>query len=386
MINRWNEVEAIAYTDPVDLRVYTSRLQGVEPDLVLHGGGNTSVKVGDTLYVKGSGWSLDTIERPGFSPVKMDVLLSMAEQDHLSDTELVAGQRAALLDEKAPNPSIEAVLHALIPFTFVDHTHADAVATISNTSDGEARFKEIYGKRVMIVPYVMPGFELAKTIRRMTQDLSWDSIEGLVLLNHGIFTFHADAKASYDKMIELVGMAEAYLEEHTVVPETEDVSAFPQKDAIARQASQLLACDVVLKEVRTPYAIALSKMANVGDIVRKGQLTPEHVIRTKPFPVIIDHDSEEGFQRFQKDYREYFRSYENGETMLDPCPRYAIVRNHGLIAIGRNEKEAGIIADIITHTAKAMVQAEQLGGWRSLDEKDVFAIEYWELEQAKLKG
>jgi len=221
MNNRWNAEQAASLiNDPLNLRVYTSRLLGQDPELVLHGGGNTSVKIThddffgdsqDLIYVKGSGWDLETIEPEGFAPVRMETLLKMAEIDDLSDTDMVTQQRAAMTDPNAPNPSVEAILHALLPFKFVDHTHANAVVALTNHTDGEARVREVYGDRVLIVPYVMPGFILAKTVAEIIKGKDLSKVDGLILMNHGIFTFSEDGKESYDRMIELVALAEDFL-------------------------------------------------------------------------------------------------------------------------------------------------------------------------------
>ncbi|HTG84334.1 MAG TPA: class II aldolase/adducin family protein, partial [Gemmatimonadales bacterium] len=222
MKSLWNDKEASGSEgDPLRLRVYTSRLLGQEPSLVLHGGGNTSVKTTATtlfgdreelLYIKGSGWDLATIESAGFAPVRLQVLTRMAELPRLTDTEMVRAQRAAMTDPGAPTPSVEAILHAIIPFTFVDHTHADAVVAISNTPGGEARIREVYQDRVLVVPYVMPGFVLARKVFELSRGLDWSRYEGMVLLHHGIFSWGNDARSSYERMIELVTTAEDYLQ------------------------------------------------------------------------------------------------------------------------------------------------------------------------------
>ena len=174
MKNLWTEEEAKNYTTDLELRVFTSNLLGRSDELVLHGGGNTSVKSvvngQDILYVKGSGWDLVSIEKEGFAPVELTMLQDMAKVEELSDSEMVAAQREAMIDKSAPNPSVEAILHAIIPFKFVDHTHADAVVTISNNVNGIENIKKVY-PNFLIVPYVMPGFILAHTIYEMTKDL-----------------------------------------------------------------------------------------------------------------------------------------------------------------------------------------------------------------------
>ncbi|HHS92676.1 MAG TPA: oxidoreductase, partial [Campylobacterales bacterium] len=220
MKNLWNDEEAKNYSSDLALRVYSSNLLGRSDELVLHGGGNTSVKSvvdgEEILYVKGSGWDLVSIKEEGFAPVKMATLLEMAALDELSDTDMVSGQKAAMIDKSAPNPSVEAILHALIPFKVVDHTHADAVVTISNSVNGQEHIEKLF-PNFLIVPYIMPGFILAHEIFKMTRDFDWDACEGIILHNHGIFTFDDDAKKSYDKMIAAVSRAEEFLEENAEV-------------------------------------------------------------------------------------------------------------------------------------------------------------------------
>ena len=183
---------------------------------MLHGGGNTSVKgelenifgeVEPVLFVKGSGWDLRTIQAPGFPAVKMEHLLRLGELTALGDSEMMRQLRLALLDPTAPTPSVEAILHALIPHRYVDHSHADAVVAISNSPYGESLLREIYGDEVLILPYMMPGFILAQQVAEATAKVQWSSLRGIVLLHHGIFTFDEDAKTSYSTMIELVSKA-----------------------------------------------------------------------------------------------------------------------------------------------------------------------------------
>ena len=225
MRNRWDNVKAkkLATESELGLRVYSSNLLGEEVDLVLHGGGNTSVKgsmvnvFGEqeaVLFVKGSGWDLRTIEAAGFPAVKLDYLKQLGELETLSDSEMMRQLRLALLDPGAPTPSVEAILHALIPYKYVDHSHADAVVTISNTRDGEKLLKNIYGSEVLILPYIMPGFVLARQVAEATRGLDWSSFKAILLMHHGIFTFNDDARISYDNMIELVTRAEDSLREN----------------------------------------------------------------------------------------------------------------------------------------------------------------------------
>ena len=388
MKSLFDDAKASTLTSPLQMRVYTSQLLGQSEDLVLHGGGNTSFKDADTLYVKGSGWNLIDIEEPGFSPVDLEVLQEMATRDELSDSQMVKEQRAALRNPDAPNPSIEAILHAIIPFAFVDHTHTDAIVTISNTPNGKAKLEEIYGENVLIIEYVMPGFILAKEIYEKTQGIDWSTLEGIILLNHGLFTFDDDAKISYEKHIALVTKAEAYIETHTVLPsrcDTKHTITQDYIDALSDEVSKLRNCPITTVVLETPEACTLSLLPTLENILLAGELTPEHVIRIKPFPAVISGDINTSLQQFIDLYKQYFEEHATSEHIcLDLAPRYAIIRDFGAVVFGKDEKEAKIIADIVTHNIKAMLIAEQLGGWKSLAQKDIFAMEYWELEQAKL--
>ena len=398
MQSLWNDGEAAACgEDPLALRVYTSRLLGREPDLVLHGGGNTSVKTtatdlfGNThavVYVKGSGWDLETIKGPGFAPVRLDALLAMAELEQLGDSDMVRAQRAAMLDPNTPSPSVEAILHAIIPFDYVDHTHADAVVSVTNTPDGKEAVREIYGERVWVVPYVMPGFALAQTVYTMTRERDWAECDGMILMNHGAFTFADDAKAAYEKMIELVSKAEEYVAGRTTPPRTsleppsENLEALA---AIRRSVGAARGGAVLARWDGDPASLGFSELQDVADLATRGPLTPDHVIRTKRTALVLGEDPAVDVEQYVASYREYFeRNASEGLTCLDPAPRWAIWPKRGTICFGRSPKEARIVADIKDHTIRAIQVAEALGGWNVLPEKDVFEVEYWVLEQAKL--
>ena len=400
MQSLWNDQEAATFgNDLLGQRVYTSRLLGRNPALVLHGGGNTSVKVmekdffGEPVslcYVKGSGWDLATIEREGFAPVRMPALLKMAELPTMTDADMVLQQRAAMTNPNAPAASIEAILHAVLPFRFVDHTHANAISALTCHPDGETRVREVYGKRVLIVPYVMPGFILAKTVYDMIKgcDLRAEGVEGIVLLKHGIFTFHDDAKTSYELMIELVTLAEQWLAAKN--PGWKAATAEQEEDLLAlaklRKAVSTARGHAVIAQLSaSPEAVGYANLAGVEDFGTRGPLTPDHSIRTKRAPAFIGDDVEQSVRRFGAAYATYFNHNAKGETMLDTAPRFAIWPKHGVVSFGSTLNEAKIVADIAEHTAATVQLAEATGGWEPLPEKDIFEIEYWELEQAKLR-
>ena len=382
MKNLWDDALASECSSDIDIRVYSSNLLGQSDELVLHGGGNTSIKSivdgEEILYVKGSGWDLVSIQAEGFAPVRMSSLLEMAQMSELSDSDMVSGQKAAMIDTTAPNPSVEAILHALIPYKVVDHTHADAVVTISNSVDGEAHIARLYPD-FLIVPYVMPGFVLAQRIYEMTRDgFDWTSCGGIILHNHGIFTFDDNAKASYTKMIDAVSRAEEFLDEYATV-ELEVIE--PIEYDISR-----LEIDSYIHIDQSPLALHYSSQDDLRAKVTRGVLTPEHIIRTKRIPLVLEDDNiEDALEKYRNEYIAYFDTYAQDEIMLDPNPKYAVIKGFGVVTFGKTQREADIIADVIAHTMRAVLRADKLGGYQSISISDSFEMEYWELEQAKLK-
>jgi rhamnose utilization protein RhaD (predicted bifunctional aldolase and dehydrogenase)/NAD(P)-dependent dehydrogenase (short-subunit alcohol dehydrogenase family) len=400
MQSLWSDSDAAEFSqNALNLRVYTSRLLGKDPQLVLHGGGNTSVKVRhttflgdeiDLLYVKGSGGDLATIETNGFSPVRLAAALKLGTFDQLSDADMVRELRAAMLNPDAPTPSIEAIVHAVIAPKFVDHTHANSVVAVTNLPNGEAAVQEIYGSRVIIIPYVMPGFILAKTIAQLTAGADWSKLEGLILLNHGIFTFGSNAKESYERMIKLVGEAEAYLASKGGGPEawakaeasitSDDLK---QLAAIRKAVGKARGKAVLAQYDDSEEAAGFASRADAKSLSSRGPLTPDHTIRTKRLPAWLDDVA--SVEQYADAYHNYFEVNQKGETELDGAPRWAVWPGKGVISFGANRIEAGIISDIAGHTYRTIQQSEALGGWTALGEKDLFEIEYWELEQAKLR-
>ncbi|OAI56612.1 short-chain dehydrogenase [Verrucomicrobiaceae bacterium SCGC AG-212-N21] len=402
MQSLWNDQEAATFgTDLLGQRVYTSRLLGRNPALVLHGGGNTSVKIEEKdffgepvslCYVKGSGWDLATIEREGFAPVRMSALLKMAELPAMTDPDMVLQQRAAMTNPNAPAASIEAILHAVLPFRFVDHSHANAIAALTCSADGEARVKEVFGNRVIIVPYVMPGFILAKTIYQMIKgrDLRKEGIEGMVLLKHGLFTFADDARQSYELHIEMVTMAEKWLEKKAGGSSVCMADSVANEDLMAlaklrQSVSKQRGVPQIARLNATPEAVGYTSLADVASFGTRGPLTPDHSIRTKRAPVFISDDIDASLAKYAADYATYFQKHASGQTMLDAAPRFAVWAGKGIVSFGDSLKDANIVRDISQHTAATVGLAQKVGNWEPLPEKDIFEIEYWELEQAKLR-
>ena len=410
MKNLWDP-EAVAQFEEntLQLRVYTSRLLGQNSDLVLHGGGNTSVKIQQTnlfgeaediLYVKGSGCDLATIDEDGFTPLLLKTLRKLAALENISDVEMIRQQQMAKSNPDAPNPSVEALLHAIIPFDWIDHTHADAVVTLTNTPEGNELIRKIYGERLLLIPYVMPGFKLSRKVFEMTKKIDWTQFEGMILLNHGIFSFGDTALESYTRMIDLVSLAEDFLAKNSTLTNTAATESVPGKAellklaCIRRKVSAIRGTGSLAQLNFSTEARTFAKLTNVKEIATRGPITSDHLIRTKSVPAIIDPENpQRSLDEFSSAYKAYFERHTNGEQKcLDSAPRWAVWPGHGTISFGANLTESGIVSDIAEHTVKAIQLAENLtsegssGRWQPVSEKHLFEAEYWVLQQAKLKS
>lgn len=400
----------------VALRVYTTRLLGGDPRLVLHGGGNTSVKTEmrdvlgrsrKVLCVKGSGWDMGNIEPRGLPALRHDDLLELRALDRLSDEDMVNFQRGCLLDATSPNPSVETLLHAFLPHKFIDHTHSTAVLAVTDQPDGAERSAAVFGDRVGLVPYIMPGFGLAKKAAEVFE--ANPDVEGLILLKHGIFSFGDSAREAYERMIALVSLAEKHLRKdrrkvfaaaalparrakaHDVAPILRGLLATPKSDADPAR---------MLLDFRSNRAIRnFVDGAELARYSQAGVVTPDHNIRIKNWPLIVpapEAGNLDGFaagaakalERFKTRYHRYFARH-NGKrdvakTELDPLPRVILVPGVGLFGVGASTGAAGIAADLAENNIEVITDAEAVGRFDALSEAHLFDIEYWSLEQAKL--
>ncbi len=422
MQNEWKDADAKAaikeYKDcseDVALRVYTSRLIGKNPALVLHGGGNTSVKsvatnkVGEkvnTLYVKGSGWDLDTLLPPGLPGVTLDHLIKLRNLDSLSDEDMVNEQRTHLLDASSPNPSVETLLHAFLPHKFIDHSHADSSLVLANQPNAEELCKEIYGDTIGVVPYIMPGFDLAKASAEIYE--KDPKVKGLLLVNHGLFTFGDTAKESYDRHIEAVTQAEEY------------IASKPLKAFTPLQNATNLSPNEILQSIGPKLRGLFEERSGTSwlvhyredEVLREfasseecatwsqiGTVTPDHVIRTKQKPLLLNLQSlgdpealraeiEDALDHYMDAYHVYFEGNKQAKEVekkeLDRLPRVILVAGLGLLTIGKTAKETKISADIYQHALDVIRKSFSIGDFKPLGDGDLFDMEYWSLEQAKL--
>jgi rhamnose utilization protein RhaD (predicted bifunctional aldolase and dehydrogenase)/NAD(P)-dependent dehydrogenase (short-subunit alcohol dehydrogenase family) len=426
MQSRWSDGEARQYVadyaakgvnEDLALRVYTTRLLGRDPALVLHGGGNTSVKtaipdmLGEgvaVLCVKGSGWDMGEIEPAGLPAVRLEPLRRLRALKALSDEDMVNQQRINLLDSSAPNPSVETLLHAFLPHKYIDHVHSTAVLALVDQPDGEALARAVYGDRVAYVPYVMPGFALAKSVADIFD--ANPKVEGLILLQHGIFTMGETAEEAYRRMIEFVTLAEQRLQRNrkmlaqAILPAA--LATVPQIAPILRGAVALernagagTAKRQVLDFRTNPAILNYVNGLEVARYSQVGVVTPDHTIRTKNWPLLVPAPEagtldawagavKSAVEAYVARYQDYFATNNERSPLkkraLDPLPRVILVPGVGLFGVGASAKDAAIAADIAENTVQVITDAEAIGTYRPIGEYDMFEMEYWSLEQAKL--
>jgi len=430
MQSRYDESEARAAIDrwggshgeAVALRIYTSRLIGADPALVLHGGGNTSVKapftnlLGDrveAIFVKGSGWNLDSLEPAGLPGLDLAFLRRLRALDALSDEEMVNQLRTHLFDAGAPNPSVETLLHAFLPHAFIDHSHADAVVAITNQPASQDLVAEALGDRVLDLPYIMPGFPLAKAVADAYD--ARPGVEGIVLRKHGLFSFGATARESYERHVDLVDRCERLLRARTrgrtLLTPAYHAPASPAR--LAARAAPILRGllaegpaepgaaprRVVLDWRADEEVLAFCASEQAPRLCRQGPLTPDHVIRTQSTPLFVEQPAwhDEGALRaqlgeavarhradYERNFEEQCRARGVRRTRLDSAPRVVLLPGAGALCFGKSKREARITADICQHTLRSKALAEAAGRYEALRASDLFDMEYWSLEQAKL--
>ena len=411
MKSLWNDKTAQQYVrdykkkkinKDLALRIYTTHLLGRNPKLVLHGGGNSSVKsVGKNLYkkdvnliyVKGSGWDMSNLNELGMPGLELNPLLETIKLYELNDNDMVNLLRSNLINANAPNPSVETLLHAYLPFKFVDHTHSNAFLSILNQPNSQSLIKKIFGNKLGIVPYIMPGFSLAKECFKVFK--KDEKVQGLALINHGIFTFGNTAKQSYERMINFVSDVENYISKNKIKLKTHITkSKINVSDivlSIRKSFSSYSNKKWILKFHNDNDDRSIASTQNLNNLLNKGPVTPDHVIRIKSKILFISKNKylkiDEEIKKYCLSYKKYFlknKNFVNNCKIIDPLPRIIVLEGIGIVSSGKKLKDQKISYDVFKSMASSVLDAERIGRFKSIVEKDIFKMEYWPLERAKL--
>lgn len=377
--------------------VEVSRMLGRRHDLTLHGGGNTSVKATwrditgrevPALLVKGSGHDLETIEADGFAPLRLDRVRELLPPTELGDLELADELRLALLRASAPDPSVETLVHALLPHTVVLHSHADAILALTNTPDGADLIGTALGERVLVVDYAMPGPELGAAVQAAWNAAGdrQDSLEGIVVLQHGLFTVGDTPEEALDRHLALTERAEEYRIERRRAPSSVEPLPEPQMVSIAvmrRELSERAGRPLIVRRAGDEQTARFLSDESLLDAAGKGPATPDHVIWTGRVPMVGAD-----LAAYSSQYEEYFDAnrHRRGIDLVqhDPSPRVILDPVLGLLTAGRNAREAVKAQDIYRHTMETIIDAQGLGGYEPADAGHVFDLEYWAPQQEKL--
>ena len=419
MKNLWNKNLANKYikdfakkkiSKDFALRIYTTHLLGSEKKLVLHGGGNTSLKEiqknifnkkVNVMHIKGSGWDMSNLTEEGMPTVLLDPLKNSLKFNSMTDQKMINFLRNNLLNSLSPNPSVETLLHAFLPHKFIDHTHSNAILSLVNLKNSNIILKKVFGKKLAIVPYVMPGFDLAKKCYEVyNKD---QKIEGLLLLNHGIFTFAETAEDSYKRMIKYVTIAENYIKKNKL--KTKKIIINKKNNNINIEKLQIQFRKIFFNITKTKWIIkyngtkediSFSNLKNLKNLFTKGPVTPDHVIRIKSKPLIIDSIINKNNDLIEKDilnyvaeYKKYFQKYRytiKNSKISDPLPRIIILPNLGYFSIGLSHKEEKISNDIFLSMKESIIDSNFISKFKSINQKEIFKMEYWPLERAKLNS
>jgi len=430
MINRWSDQDAARFIaqyatrwgDALALRTYTSRLLGAEPSLVLHGGGNASVKgpwrtvLGEqvpAVFVKASGFNMASIEPDGHPALDLEALLKLRALDDMTDDAMVNEVRRALFDTRSPNPSIETLVHAFLPGVFIDHTHADAILTLTNQRDGAALVRDALGDAAAVLSYEEPGFRLAKAAAAAAG--AAPGVRCLVLMKHGLITWGEFARSSYEHHVEIVTRAEAFAAGRArrgatvTVPADAVSAAWERLASIAPMLRGQLARPtndadrpwdrVILQPIVTDGILALLDSEGAKDALLTPALTTDHLIRTKSLPLWIDGPAWDDRPRLRRQLSDAIRAYavsyeafverhrslmQAGAAGVDPLPRVILIPGLGAVCAARDARAAAIARDITAQTIQVKAVIAGMGTYEGLSERELFLMEYRGVQQAKL--
>ncbi len=413
MRNRWSKSNA-KKLNALDLLVYTTRLIGEESNLVLWGGGNSSVKVDGidhvgiklpVLWIKGSGADMKTMTRKNFTPLRLNDLLNLSQREHMTDEDMVAYQRCCMLDPTSPKPSIETLLHAFLPAKYIYHTHADAICTLTDTANGNAIISEVFQGAVSTVPYVRPGFELAKRVREaFTRE---PTIDGIILEKHGLVTWGSSSQDAYKKTIALVSKAEQWI----LAARSKNVSNRKKmvEPKIAGSSKQITATiapilrGALSQNQRTllmfndsPSVLAFVNDPQVKKVSQSGPFTPDHILYTKAKPLCLSLKNlsveshirksiHAQLEEYRNNYTKYFEKFApKGLTMMDANPRVILIPGIGMFTSGKDFRACMVTNQLYEHTIQVILDSTVLGKYSPLPPKDLCDFEYWPMENFKL--
>ncbi len=423
LANRWNEQYA-ATLDPVGLLVYRSNLLGADKRVTNYGGGNTSSKVVlpdpvtgqpvPVLWVKGSGGDIGTIRRDGFATLYMSKLLQLQTlyRGLAAEDAMVALYAHCVFDLNPRAPSIDTPLHGLVERLHIDHTHPDAVIAIAAAVDGETITQQIYGGDIGWLPWLRPGFELGMRLHQFTQ--AHPQAQGVVLQSHGLITWADTPRACYETTRSVINRAIEWLAaqrkaSHPFGPVVQEALPSAERQRIAAALMPALRGAVCRDGLAmapklgnfddSPAVLDFLTRARLSELAALGTSCPDHFLRTKIKPLVLPfdpaHDDVAALQArlapavaaFRADYRGYYLRCKRAESpaQRDSAPVVLLVPGVGMFTFGADKATARIAAEFYGNAINVMREAERVSLYCALPEQEAFDIEYWQLEEDKLR-
>ncbi|MFJ7970179.1 bifunctional aldolase/short-chain dehydrogenase [Psychrobacillus sp. NPDC096389] len=406
--NLWASSNKSIEPDTLEELTFRSNLIGADRRVCNWGGGNTSFKTTaldfkgeevDIMWVKGSGSDLATMKEANFTALQLEHILPLQEREDMSDEEMVDYLAHCMQNKSHPRASIETLLHAFLPFKHVDHTHPDSIISVCCAPNGKEIAKEIFGNRFVWVPYIRPGFLLSKMIAEGVKNNP--DAELVLMEKHGLVVWGDTARESYDKTIQVINEAKAYIDNELKKKSAfggQSKEGFPPakreqlvneilpylRGLVSKEQSQIITYDDtedVLEFVNSERAVQLSQV---------GAACPDHLVHTKRIPLFINWDGNletirTSIENYQIAYKKYFEDHASAEDkMFNPSPRVILIPGIGMINTGKDKASALISGALYRRAITVMKGSDALGGFTSLTEAESFAIEYWPLELYKL--
>jgi rhamnose utilization protein RhaD (predicted bifunctional aldolase and dehydrogenase)/NAD(P)-dependent dehydrogenase (short-subunit alcohol dehydrogenase family) len=405
--------------DPLDRLVHLSHLIGNDTRLVQPGGGNSSIKEGDTLLVKGSGTDLRTIRREGFTRLSLSRLSALRQTESMSDAEMMRFMAGCMVEE-GPTPSVETPLHALLPYKVIAHTHDVATMSLTNIRNAEAKrlIGELFEGRIVYVPYVRPGFPLAQAVGRSVGRIPEQAI-GMALAHHGLVVWGDDAEECHARLVEVTGRMDEYL-----ATKRRGQTAGQPDSGMAQERGELaeLVLPVIRGALGKPDRVILhyddsdDVLASLDDrrmpeLARRGMATPEHLLRAGRLPIWLDTSSRalrdgsgqaprgtfpsadqiaasvrDQLQSARAEYEDYHRRHAGSEEPpLDDWAKVVLAPGLGVITAFGDKRNAVTANLCYRAVLETIANAEAVDRFEFIPEQDVFEFEHWPLERRKIE-
>jgi rhamnulose-1-phosphate aldolase/alcohol dehydrogenase len=411
--DRWPAHGSDVPDDALGQVLLASHLLGADRAVANFGGGNTSAKgratdhVGreiDVMWVKGSGSDLATMTRGDFTPLRLDEMLPLFERSEMSDEDMVAHLARCQVEPAAPRSSIETLLHAFVPAPHVHHTHPDAINVMAGAEDGERLIRECFGDEAAWIPYIRPGFTLARQVGAAVRENP--ALKLVVLAKHGLVVWGETAEEAYRRTIEVINRAAEFVNARTAGVDRFDGAApagaeppagllgdvlHALRGAVSSERSKVLVVDTSPRVREFVGSRAAEMLTTVG------AACPDHLVHTKRVPLWIPYDPgvddaatlatriRERAAAYRDAYRAYVEHHGDESTVPgDPDARVVLIQHVGLVGVGTTTKAARLSRDLYHRAIEVMAGAHALGGFTSLTEAESFAVEYWPLELYKL--